>query len=127
MSVRQLIYKYQQKPFRYGADCCTFVGECLEAAGRDNPMRQFTYAGQKEAETIIAKYGSLTDAITAVLGEPMPNPLDAVENDVVIVRQKDEEIAGIVHHTGLGLRCVVRTKNGVVDWPLCRANSAWST
>jgi hypothetical protein len=128
MSVRQVIYGYQRRPFRYGGDdCCSFVGQCLEAAGRGNPMRLFAYDNEEEAEEIIAQYGSLTAAITATLGDPMGNPLKAVENDVVVCTQGKQEIAGIVHNTGLGLRCVLRTKSGVVDWPLCRASAAWST
>lgn len=127
MNPRQVIYEHQSRPFDYGEnDCCSFVGQCLEAAGLDNPMRLFSYAGQTEAEEIISQYGSLSDAITAALGDPMADPLYARENDVVIVRQGTEEIAGIVHRTDVGLRCVMRTRNGVVDWPLCRASMAWS-
>ena len=123
--MREVIYKYQQQPFRYGdADCCAFVGECLEAAGRDNPMRRFSYSGETQAKEIIENYGSLEMAIRAVLGEPI-NVKDAAENDVVIVEQHGEQIAGIVHRTALGLRCVMRTQNGVIDWPLHRAVRIW--
>lgn len=125
MSVREVIYKYRNRPFTYGdADCCAFVGECLTASGGDNPMRLFAYRDEDEAREVIAQYGSLEAAITATLGDPFPI-IDAKENDVVLVEQYGEQIAGIVHRTDLGLRCVMRTRKGVVDWPLVRGIRAW--
>lgn len=124
--MRAVIYAHYGKRFRYGvSDCCAFVGQCLEAAGLDNPMRLFAYDNEAEAREIIAQYGTLSDAITAVMGDPIPDIRDVQENDVVVVSQLDEQIAGIAHRTDMGLRCVMRTKRGVIDWPIDRALQAW--
>ena len=125
MSVREVIHKYARIPFRYGADCCTFVGECLEAAGLRNPMRDISYEGEGEATEIVSSYGTLSDAITAHMGKPLDDVADARENDVVVCLTAGDEIVGIVHVTDVGVRCVLRTKHGVVDWPLQRAQRAW--
>lgn len=124
MNVRAVIYEYQDRPFRYGDDCCVFVGKCLEAAGLDNPMRYFAYADEGEAHEVIAQYGTLSDAITAALGEPIDRA-DVQENDVVVVEQHGQQIAGIVHRTDVGLRCVMRTERGIIDWPVERAVTVW--
>ena len=125
-AMRSVIYEHYGKPFRYGdGDCCAFVGKCLESAGKPNPMRFFAYANEAEAREIIAQYGTLSDAITAVMGDPIPDVRDVQENDVVVVSQLGEQIAGIAHRTDMGLRCVMRTKRGVVDWPIDRALQAW--
>jgi hypothetical protein len=100
------------------------VGECLAAAGKDNPLRFFSYNNEAEAEEVIAQYGSLANAITATLGDPIP-VTEAQLNDVVVVEQFGRQITGIVHETDLGLRAVMRTTKGVVDWPLRRAIAAW--
>ena len=125
MSAREVIHKYARLPFRYGLDCCTFVGECLEAEGLRNPMRDILYEGEGEATEIISSYGTLSDAITAHLGPPLDHVLEARENDVAVCVLGGDEIAAIVHATDAGVRCVLRTERGVVDWPLRRAARVW--
>lgn len=116
-----VIEKYSRTPFRYGADCCQFVGECVESLTGRNPMEQFDYGSQAEAEAIIASYGGLEAAMRAVLGEPYDG---AKTGDVCLLRVNGQELAGVV----MGDRAVYRTsKTYLTDIPVERAEVVWCT
>lgn len=126
MRLRDTVFASYDRPFEYGvSDCCQFVGGCLEGMGKRNPMRLLDYDNETDADRIIARFGGLAAAITAHVGDPLADPLLATEGDVVICECRGTPLAGIVLRTDLGLRCVLRTPKGVVDWPLERATMAW--
>lgn len=115
-----IVAKWMATPFAYGADCCQFAGEMVEAIHGWNPMTRFAYEGQKQANQIIAEYGNLEGAINAVLGEGHRQP---AESEVVVVDQTDgSQIAGFVFRG----RILARTRDGVIRWPLAYARRAWS-
>lgn len=120
-----VIDEYQREPFVWGeSDCCTFVGDCLDHLERFNPMFLLYYNGKREAVRVIRSFGSLSDAITFFFGEPI-DPLYAREGDIVVCESDGEQISGIVMRTDSGMRCVLRTKTGLVDWRIDRAIKAW--
>ena len=111
--MREVIDKYAGMRFNYGVDCCQFVGECIEVLHGFNPMHRFSYHDETEAMEIIQSYGTLEDAITAVLGEPCTDPIR--EGDVTLHEVQDgQQTAGIVYHG----RSVLRVPRGLTDWPL---------
>lgn len=117
--MRNIIDKYSRRPFRYGADCCAFVGECVEANTGCNPMERFTYSTEDEANQIISEFGDLEAAITATLGEPHND--EPKNGDVCVFPNAGRQIAGIVYKN----RIVARTQSGVMDYPLDWALNFW--
>ena len=120
MTPESVVKKWADKPFAYGADCCQFAGEMVEALHGFNPMNAFSYADEREANRIIGEYGNLEAAITATLGNPHFEP---AEGDVVVVDQTDgSQIAGVVFEG----RILVRARKGFIRWPRAYARRAWS-
>jgi len=120
MTPMQVVQKWASTPFTYGADCCQFAGEMVEAIHGWNPMLAFDYASEASAAKIIESHGSLERAIEATLG---PGHEEPAEGDVVVVDQTDgSQIAGVVFKG----RIAVRTFQGITDWPVEYARRAWS-
>jgi len=117
----EVIHRYHAEPFRYGRDCCTFVGECVEAVTGRNPTADFHYSNRREAARLIASYGSLYALFLHHLGEPYDGHKDG---DIAMRLQTNGEyIAGVVYRD----RMIVRTETGVTDWPLDYAIAIWET
>jgi len=115
----EVIQKYDSLPFSYdGADCCRFVGEYIEAVTGENPASDFLYSTEGEADSHIARYGSLYGLFRHVLGEP-----DAVvtEPAVALTECRGREMAGVIYKG----RLVVKTERRVTDWPISRAKHVW--
>ena len=123
MSVHEVVTKYSLLPFRFGFDCCTFVGDCLDELGRENPMHELTYGNEREAMKIIAGHGSLRAAITHYFGEPIED--EPADGDVALVEYEGREVAGLVLTTWNGARIILRTEKGVTDWAADRALCFW--
>lgn len=115
--IADVIHKYQALPFRYGNDCCAFVGDCLAELTGKNP--NYDYSTEAEAEALIEKHGGLEGAITSVLGPPIADtPRDG---DVVLIDNGARQVAGIVYRN----RLVCRVASGLVDLDLERAKRVW--
>ncbi len=117
-----LLHKWAQTPFDYGrADCCQFVAECVSELRGYNPMRCFSYDDEKSANKIIEQYGSLREAVTAVLGDPIDDPVDG---DVALMEINGRQLAAIVYRD----RCIFRTESGnIADVPASHAVCYWKT
>lgn len=79
-------------PFDWGQnDCCQFArAYYFRVTGKDVGL---PYDSQTGANRILAKYGSLTDLFTHLLGEPVS---EAQASDIVIVRVNEtDEAAGV--------------------------------
>jgi len=121
----KVIREWADTPFSYGKDCCQFAGAVVECVAGYNPMSTFDYTNEDEAKAAIAAHGSLQDAVTATLGEPSQPPYktgDVTLHYVVYNNGDNEQAVGVV----VDGRSVVRTKTGITDWPLDRANCVWS-
>lgn len=115
-----VIRKYESLPFEYGTtDCCRFVGECIRAVKGENPADAFLYASESSAERLIASYGGLQGLLRAVLGDPVSG---VEEYGVGLVSVRGEPVAGFVWKDKL----ILRTKKGLVDWPVSRAEYVWA-
>jgi len=115
----EVIQKYDSLPFSYdGADCCRFVGEYIEAVTGENPASDFLYSTEGEAESHIARYGSLYGLFRHVLGEP---DAGVTEPAVALTECQGREIAGVIYKG----RLVVKTPKRVTDWPVERAKAVW--
>ena len=130
MTIFNIIQEWADKPFEYGMDCCQFVAACVEDRTGRNPMAAFKYSNEDEALAIISRYGSLGAAIRATLGDSIPVD-QAKDGDVLLVniRQNLPYLAEIVGDEIAAVcwkgRAVVKTFNGVTDWPLNKATEAW--
>jgi hypothetical protein len=119
--VREVIDKYSAIPFSYGLDCCQFVGECVESVTGKNPATNFLYSGEAEAMALIQSYGSLDALVTSVFGKPYDGQKDG---DITVHNQSDgTQIAGVVYRG----RSIVRTKAGLMDWPIDSTIGVWKT
>lgn len=117
--MRDILLKYSGMPFRYGADCCTFVAECIRFHTGKDLMQGFDYSNQTGAMRIIARHGSLSALITSILGEPYAG---VNEFDVCVVPDNNgAEAAGIVYND----RIIARVPNGLMDYPTDRGLCFW--
>jgi len=118
--VRAVIDRYAGLPFRWGLDCCQFAGECMAAVGGHNPMDGLNYDDEASAQALIDRHGGMRAALLAVFGEPY----DGCKNgDVLYVSRCGVEMAGVVYRG----RCVVRTQQGLMDWPIEWASLVWES
>ena len=121
--MKSVIEKYQDTPFEYGlADCCQFVGECVESVRGYNPAKWFDYDGESGASELIGSYGSLGDLVTAKLGRPIFH--DYKDGDIALYDQTDgSQILGVVE----GDEVVLKSARGLVRWPIFHAKAIWRT
>lgn len=121
VSVRSVIDAWSSKPFSYGEDCCQFVGACIESITGENPAKQFTYSTESEAREIISAHSDLYGLFSSLFGEPASGPFQ--DGDVTVHDMtNNEQIAGVIYRG----RAVVRTRTGLVDWPIESAKAVWS-
>ena len=118
--VFKVIREWADTPFSYGKDCCQFAGAVVESVAGYNPMSTFDYSNENEANAAIAAHGSLRDAVTATLGQPSNPPYKT--GDVTLQYTDGQQIIGVV----VDGRSIVRTKQGITDWPLDRVVCVWS-
>lgn len=115
-----VIRKWEQIPFSYGsADCCQFVGECVEAVTGENPAKRFAYSTETEAYEYITRCGGLQGLLTDLFGQP-----DGLRREygVALTTCTGREMAGFIWKD----RLIVRTMKGITDWPVSRALAVWS-
>lgn len=120
MSIYSVIQEWADKPFAYGQDCCQFAGAVVKELTGSNPMDAFNYHNEATALRIIKEFGGLDKAMIATLGEPIP--VDETEDGDVLLADGGYQLAG-VRFKGT---CVVKTRQGVTNWPLDRAKMGWS-
>lgn len=115
------VRKFSSTPFEYGqADCCTFVAECIKVLTGDDLLANLVYSSEAEAQSLIEQYGSLENAITAVLGK---EPCDDCENcKVGLVELADGQRLAVFIH---GTQCIGKTLTGVTSWPISRLVRTW--
>ena len=120
--MRSVIQKHLTIPFEYGlADCCQFVGECVEAVHGYNPVDGFEYETEQDADELINRYGNLEALVTAKMGLPTE---DFCDGDIALYEQTDgSQILGVVD----GDRAILKSKRGVAIWPIAEAKAIWST
>ena len=116
-------FENYDRPFEYGTfDCCQFVSACVNEMKGKNPMSIFDYENEAEAYKIINRFGSLIEAIDDTLGADARTD-DPQDGDVSVHDSPLGQLAGIVYRG----RCVVKTKSGIMDWPLQTAVAFWRT
>jgi hypothetical protein len=83
--LQQTLEVAKVRSFAYGGfDCALFAADCVRACTGVDPAAELRgYASREEAETIIARYGSLTALVTALMGEPI-EPAFAQRGDIVL-------------------------------------------
>lgn len=122
--IEHVLHEWAAKPLRFGvSDCCQFAGAVVNEFRGHNPMSRFSYMGSREAQELIRSFGSLENAVTDTLGAPIPVEL-ASDGDVLLADMSNGE--SIVGAVCFG-RFVVRTEDGITDWPLAAARLAWGT
>jgi len=118
-----VIQKFEDRPFEYGQDCCTFVGECVESAVGVNPMAGFDYVDEETAYDIIYSYGDLIDAINATVGPFEDDNYTPEDGDIAIIVAGGRQIAAVVFSG----RLLIHGSDTVVDLPMARAKAVWSS
>lgn len=98
---------WQRRQFRYGdADCCQFIAHVIKHLGGEDHRDLFRYENEREAYQIISRFGTLTDFLRHVLGEPTKTLEDG---DPVVCRLPTVgEFAGVK----LGNQVVCLTQKG---------------
>ena len=119
--MRGVIDKYAGLPFRYGQDCCQFVGECIEAMVGKNPIEDLIYSDEREAYAIIDRFGDLEGAMRHFLGEPYDGHKDG---DACLMDNNRGRLAGAVIWRN---EVIGRVENGLMNYPLDRALIVWRT
>ena len=119
--MRSVIDKYADLPFRYGQDCCQFVGECIEATTGKNPIAALAYFDEREAYAIIDMYGDMEGAMRHFLGKPYDGHKDG--DACLIDNNGGRQAAAVIYRD----RVVARVNNGLMDYPLDRALMVWCT
>ncbi len=121
-SLPSLLLEWSNKPFSYGHDCCQFACEIVEYGKGINPMDGFDYSNEIGAAKAIAKHGNMIDAAIATLGPPLADDTDIEQYDIVACLMEDHQwIIGVV----IGNRVAVKTKVGIMDWPLEYIRYRW--
>ena len=117
--IQSIIEKYQSMPFKYGADCCTFAGECRAAITGENPMDSIIYEGERGAMRLLDAEGGLSRAVHHYLGKP-----DGIveEGSTVLADNGHVCLVGVVWNGSV----IVRAKGGLTQWPLRYVVEAWS-
>ena len=119
--MRAVIDKYSGLPFRYGQDCCQFVGECIESITGKNPVESLSYSTELEAQVILGQFNGLEGAMRHFLGEPYEGFKDG--DACLIDNNNGERAAAIVYRN----RVIARVMGGLMDYPRSRALLVWNT
>ena len=121
MSIEQVIEEWQSKPFEWGTyDCCQFVGACIEDATGDNLAKLVDYGSQRDVVEMMEDAGGLDVIVSTVLGDPVDR--EPRDGDVVMVECAGDDIVGFVWNGVI----LIRTMNGLVDWPLNEVKAVWA-
>ncbi len=118
----RFVVQARSRPFEWStADCATFARDWIETA---TGVRVFEvpYTDALSAARFIEAQGGMLAASTAVLGEPMPNPMAASRGDVALVQIEERECLTIV----LGEFAAGPGKAGLVMVPRDQMTAAWS-
>ncbi len=121
----RVLQEYAKKPFDWNGmgDCCAFANELVKVFHDLDIMEPFIYKNKAEALQAIREHGDLVGAITSVMGDPRPvKPEDLRTGDVLIAKQVDGTWIPGIYLMG---RMVVRTKEGIMDWPIEFAQHYW--
>ena len=122
--MRPIIDIYERTMFDYGtADCCTFVADCLTFMYGENPIKGLKYRSESDANNIIRYHGDLVKTINHYLGPPEGKDYEPKNGDVAMAMSGNGPIAAMVYAD----RLVLKTENGLTDWPLERGLVFWST
>ena len=119
--MHHVIQKYAGLQFRYGQDCCQFVGECIEAITGKNPMAGLTYSDEREAYAIIDRFGDLEGAMRHFLGKPYDGHKDG---DACLMDNNGGRLAAAIVYRG---EVIGRVNGGLMNYPLDRAKLVWCT
>ena len=122
----EVIEAARYRVFAYGGqDCCLFAADCvLAVTGIDYAAPFRGYYSRAAAYQIIAKHGSLTGLLTAVLDEPI-EPAFAGRGDVVIAEIPIVEGEGESVGICLGAFCAFPQAVGLRFHPRSVARLAW--
>ncbi len=114
--IEDVFYKWADKPFRYGQDCCQFVSDCIKDDTGVDFASRFRYRNKKGADDILSQHGDL-DGLMASMLDIVKEPR---QGDVAVVKMTDgRKIAGYVYRG----RIVVRTPMSLTDWPVDAGNT----
>ena len=119
--MRTVIDKYAGLRFRYGQDCCQFVGECIQAITGKNPIGALIYSDEREAYAIINRFGDLEGAMRHFLGKPYDGHKDG---DACLMDNNGGRLAAAIIWRN---EVIGRVENGLMNYPLDRAKLVWCT
>lgn len=95
-SIVEAVSAWQERPFVYGeSDCCQFVSFVYKQSGDHNFMPH-SYHGRREAELLLAQYGSLSSAVSSVLDRCHVRCDWLREGDLALCIDNNVETLGIV-------------------------------
>lgn len=113
-------------PFQWAVnDCMAFVAHGVGAVtGKDFFSKYSGYLDKAGADKIIASHGGMIQILDAELGPHHRNYRLAHRADVVLLKENDEMIAGLVDENGEKIVCI--SDIGQIKIPLNQALMIWS-
>jgi hypothetical protein len=113
--------EWEKRKFNYGdADCCQFVAHVIKHLSGEDYSKAFEYRSEKEADSLISRFGGLKELITDILGEPSESLQDG---DPVI---SNFPVIGETMGVKLGKYIVCLTETGMIKMPNSRQVCGWS-
>ena len=110
------------RPFEWSVqDCATFARDWIEECTGERVFDP-PYSDALTAARYIDAQGGMLAAATAVLAEPMPNPMAARRGDVALVQNAGREVLGVV----VGEHVAAPGGDGVLMVPRTAMVAAWS-
>lgn len=114
----EVLQDHASRPFAWNGedDCCSLVDDILQVFHGRSFMDDFKFVNRRQAIELMAEHADLLGCVKSVLGEPdRPQASDIQDGEVLMGQQNGGEwILGV---SLLG-RMIVKTPNGVMDWPL---------
>lgn len=112
--------------FEWGShDCLRFVAGAVQSITNVNFFPpDIEYSNQEEANEILNSRGGIVNVISEALGTPHSNYRKAGRGDVVIFKNLNRLVTGVVDDGGK--RIVTITSNGFGKFPLNNIEYIWS-
>lgn len=99
MSVAQTIANWEQRPFQRGStDCCAFVDYVLEELTGESRLP--VYDDDVSADRILARHGSLREAVTHYMGAEAICADALKPGDIALVEVMGHESIGVLMDNG---------------------------
>lgn len=119
--LRETVDAYRAEPFSWGRhNCGLFSARCVDAITGSDWAKEFQFDSPAAALRFVKESGGIEAAVTARLGEPVPNRC-ARRGDVCLVDVEDGDGLGVCY----GADVLVASDDGLESYALARVRKHW--